>query len=453
MKYNKGFIGTGMIVAIIAVLVIGGGVVYIYTKSQPKPTSYLNASLVKTYSVLSDESNWIHDLVSSENPESWFIPAKNITVKAINYQNNFTCADRPVKLIKYSSYNSGAVGGWDSVSIVDCQDYYFVFKYGDSGPKLFGPFDQNQNSTTPTNAQNQNSNSSSVPISTPTITVSSPNGGETLKAGGTYKIKWQTSSAFSSDYPKVSITLVGGSRDQAITPDQTIIANNTGSYDWTIPNVQLSTYIQDVSGGSYTLKNISGQKQFKFLITGYPQKSTRAEGPLDYSDNYFTVTSPSVSTLKTYQNSTYGFEFKYPSKWQECSTETLQNFRIKNENAKLAICISDPSTKDDFHKILTFYVDQSGQYTFASLRQYLQSESKKATDLGLYSYFEDKKIGGRQYLHSGAGDVGTWGTYYTLLDAKTEQKTFLVIKYSNAIPELETILSSSLKMKEDGLSF
>jgi|GEM_PF-2523421 len=159
------------------------------------------------------------------------------------------------------------------------------------------------------------------------------------------------------------------------------------------------------------------------------------------------------SPLKTYKNDGYGFEFKYSSKWQECNAETLQNVRIKDSNAKLAICISDPSTKDDFHKILTFYVDQSGKYTFASLRQYLQNESKKATDLGLYPYFEEKKIGGRQYLHSGAGDVGTWGTYYTLLDAKTEQKTFLVIKYSNAIPELETILSSPLKMKEDGLSF
>jgi len=173
------------------------------------------------------------------------------------------------------------------------------------------------NNNPPTNNQQQ-TNTQTPPVNTQTtasITLLSPNGGEVLKAGGTYKIKWQASSSFTSDYPKVSILLVGGSRDQAVTPDQTIIANNTGSYEWTIPNVQLSTYIQDVSGGPYTLKNISGQNQFKFLITGYPSKSTRAEGPLDYSNNYFTITTPSISTSnwKTYTNSQYGFSFQYPT--------------------------------------------------------------------------------------------------------------------------------------------
>jgi hypothetical protein len=37
MKYNKGFIGIGLIVAIIAVLAVGGGAVYVATKKSPAP--------------------------------------------------------------------------------------------------------------------------------------------------------------------------------------------------------------------------------------------------------------------------------------------------------------------------------------------------------------------------------------------------------------------------------
>jgi hypothetical protein len=136
---QKGFVVPLLIV--IAVLVIGGGIYY-YSRGSSKPTSYLNADLTNTYTVLANEDRWRTKLITSENPEAWLISSKNITVKATDYQGNFSCGDKKAEFIKYSSYNTGAVGGWGSVSIVDCGSYYFVFEYADSGPKLFGPFDQ-----------------------------------------------------------------------------------------------------------------------------------------------------------------------------------------------------------------------------------------------------------------------------------------------------------------------
>lgn len=136
---QKGFIVP--LLVIIAVLVIGGGIYY-YSRGSSKPTSYLNSDIANTYTVLTSDNLWRTKLIASENPEAWSVPTKNITVKAIDYQGNFTCDNNKAEFIKYSSYNTGAVGGWGSVSIIDCGSYYFIFEYADSGPKLFGPFDR-----------------------------------------------------------------------------------------------------------------------------------------------------------------------------------------------------------------------------------------------------------------------------------------------------------------------
>lgn len=130
---------------VIVVLVIGGGIYY-YSRGSSKPISYLKADLTNTYTVLANENLWRTKLIASENPEAWLVSTKNITVKAIDYQGNFSCGDKKAEFIKYSSFNTGAVGGWGSVSVVDCGSYYFIFDYGDAGPKLFGPFELNGNS-------------------------------------------------------------------------------------------------------------------------------------------------------------------------------------------------------------------------------------------------------------------------------------------------------------------
>ncbi len=141
--------------------------------------------------------------------------------------------------------------------------------------------------------------SGSTQNQTPSITITSPNGGENLIKGNTYNITWNASPAFNSAYSQVRITLVAGNEDQAVIPDQSVTTNNTGSYTWNIPNVSLSAYIQNYSGGPYTLKNVDNQNQFKFLIEGYPPQSMMAEGPFDYSDNYFTISNPGQNQSST----------------------------------------------------------------------------------------------------------------------------------------------------------
>lgn len=203
-----------------------------------------------------------------------------------------------------------------------------------------------------------------------------------------------------------------------------------------------------------------------FAPQTYQFYSTRT-GDVVYSSDWKLITknpftSPSVSTSnsKTYANAKYGFEFQYPSTWKECDANTLQKAiaqNSKNDKYVRTICIYDPSfslqADTGAVKSVVFYVDESGQHgTFGTLRNTLQADHQRAINLGLYSTFAEKILGGRSFLHAGAGDVDSWGTYYGLLDVKTTQKTYLVVKYTNAITELEKILSS-LKSKEDNFNF
>jgi len=151
-----------------------------------------------------------------------------------------------------------------------------------------------------TGAESNKVNLTVVSSTQPSITVTSPNGGEVLKVGEMYNITWNTSQFFKNQYPKVTITLIAGSAGQAITTINTITTDNTGSYSWTIPNVSMTAYIQDYPAGPYTLKDVINQKLFKIQIEGYPHiGSPMASGPLDNSDNYFTIIPATVQPSVT----------------------------------------------------------------------------------------------------------------------------------------------------------
>lgn len=105
-----------------------------------RPTSFKNEQLVNTYTVLSDESVWRGKYIKSESPLRWSVPNKNIIIEE-SPQYSFSCGQKRADVSKYSSFTTGTMGGWNSLYIVDCGDYYFVYEYGDAGPRLFGPFD------------------------------------------------------------------------------------------------------------------------------------------------------------------------------------------------------------------------------------------------------------------------------------------------------------------------
>ena len=110
---------------------------------------------------------------------------------------------------------------------------------------------------------------------TPSITVTSPNGGETWRAGETHKIKWSSSNFGSL---KVNINLLQYDDDgQHIISNIATSIPNTGSYNWTI------------------LESIASTKSNLKIFIGSDDANPSAQ---DVSDNYFTIAAAADCTNK-----------------------------------------------------------------------------------------------------------------------------------------------------------
>jgi len=112
------------------------------------------------------------------------------------------------------------------------------------------------------------------------ITVTSPNGGETWKVGETHNITW-TSSLPQNSRVLIYLSKAGSNYDYTIA---TGVSATLGTYSWTIPAT--------VGGGNTSSISTVGN-QWKVLIE-YP-----ASSGFDSSDNYFSITLPSISLNST----------------------------------------------------------------------------------------------------------------------------------------------------------
>ena len=150
-----------------------------------------------------------------------------------------------------------------------------------------------------------NSVSVSVPssnVTQPSITVISPNGGESWKAGETHNITWTSTGLDSGSQIQI------GLRDSRYDPnigsgEQTLVysMNNTGSYSWVIPQ-------QVMNGG--------GSNVYK--VVAYIANKDIA----DLGDNYFTinppaavVTNPSITITSPNGGETFTSSQSIPVKW------------------------------------------------------------------------------------------------------------------------------------------
>ncbi len=258
-NYQKGFVVPLLIV--IAVLVVGGGTFAYFKYFKPTgPTSYKNDALVNSYPILENSDLYKDKFVSTNIPVEWNIPVKNIAIKKIQ-ENKFSCGNKPANFIVYSSYNAGSnyIGGWYSTSVIDCGEYYFVYESGDSGPKLYGPFDLNKTTTT----GQQNSSQTPSNSQNTSITLLSPNGGENWVAGATNVITWRSVNIPSK--AGISIDLINADSGDQISI--AAIGATTTSYAWKIPTILNGSYKIEISTQGIG-KKILDESNSAFRITG-----------------------------------------------------------------------------------------------------------------------------------------------------------------------------------------
>ncbi|OHA46951.1 MAG: hypothetical protein A2541_01655 [Candidatus Taylorbacteria bacterium RIFOXYD2_FULL_36_9] len=126
----------------------------------------------------------------------------------------------------------------------------------------------------------------------PSITITSPNGGETWVQGSTHNITWTSANIASANQVNVYVAITDYSPLSNFST--MMIADNIpitrGQYSWAMP----STYRL---GSMY---KISVYTDLQMIV--------------DSSDNYFSIVTPIDQTVgwKTYTNTQYGFEIKYP---------------------------------------------------------------------------------------------------------------------------------------------
>jgi hypothetical protein len=104
-------------------------------------------------------------------------------------------------------------------------------------------------------------------VEPPSLTLISPNGGETMEAGSTHTITW-TGSGYIKDV-KIEYSIDNGSNWETIV----FCTDNTGSYEWRVPG----------STSSECLIRIS--------------QSDLDDGAADVSDGVFSITSPSAPSI------------------------------------------------------------------------------------------------------------------------------------------------------------
>ena len=142
----------------------------------------------------------------------------------------------------------------------------------------------------------------------PSITVTSPNGGETWAVGSTHNITWTTQGLPSSD--TVNIMLLSYDQNSKNpsgemlngninTPKNAFTSANSDSYSWTIPSTI-------PTGNNYKI-GVNANSTGSVNSNGYTVRGL--------STNYFSIVAATNQTTgwKTYTNTKYGFSIQYPA--------------------------------------------------------------------------------------------------------------------------------------------
>jgi hypothetical protein len=203
----------------------------------------------------------------------------NKTSDATTYQITRFLGTRLTGATTYVDFNNipAAIAGapiahpsFTDTTVVPGTKYEYIIMSRDSSGK-YSPWDVTSTEngaviTTPTCSSTQSS-----------ITVTSPNGGESWQAGTSHYITWDTKN-FGNLNVSLDLSVYNGDTGQY---SLTNIANsipNTGSYNWIIPNT-----------------NTTSKLYLKVIASSF-DKGPSAQ---DYSDNYFTIVASAPSSTTT----------------------------------------------------------------------------------------------------------------------------------------------------------
>ena len=130
--------GAVLVVLIIALLLF-------YFNESSSPNHEVNENLVSKYSALNDYGSTDSSRLSAKSNMNTLWANKSLTVGNANLtivNKKYYCNGNEAQEILYETYSMGGnvMGGWYSVTILDCKDYYWIFYFGDSGPELYGPY-------------------------------------------------------------------------------------------------------------------------------------------------------------------------------------------------------------------------------------------------------------------------------------------------------------------------
>ena len=105
-----------------------------------------------------------------------------------------------------------------------------------------------------------------IKVATPSITVTSPNGGETWKTGSKQVISWSYKGT-AGNYVKIVLVNKAGKTVAVIAASTPIGAKGIGSYEWTIPAIQTTGKNYKVTVMSTANKKYQDSTDGTFAIT------------------------------------------------------------------------------------------------------------------------------------------------------------------------------------------
>ncbi len=355
-------------------------------------------SKVRLYYSLDNGDNWLPINTNLTNTDSynWFTPnisSSSVKVKVQNYYDanaydvsdtTFNIGIDPPSSITVTSPNGGETltsGGmhtitWTTTGLVDTVDLFYSLDNGDNW------------TTIATNEVNDSAYTWSVPSTNSTmclvkivasdsvavkdssdavftigksITVTSPNGGESLTPSTTYEVTWTTTGSISN--VDLYYSTNGGFSYNFITSGEA----NDGSYNWTVPVVSSTECLFKIQeNGNPSLFDVSNDTFSIGVVSGLTLTAPNGGEMLMETDTFDITwdTTGITSTIDLYYSTNGGGLWKvidsnlantgiFP--WEIPTNSFSENCLVRIEAEKTSIGLSDESdavfTIDAVHSI------------------------------------------------------------------------------------------------------